>query len=336
MKVGPLFAVVSLLCLSAGSGLAQGKQQAQVPPVDPLQQANQKLELLAQSAEMTRIGENGLIAGDVIKINVFDIPELSEQVRLDPDGYISMPLIPQRIKAAGLTPLQLESKIADLLKSNGLVSQPEVTVFVVQRMSQPITVIGAVEHPMVYQAERPTTLLEVLSAAGGLSDTAADYVTVSRMGKDGTPDVQRVDLRDLIDRGDPSANMLLQANDVVTVPKAGIVYVVGAVARPGGFVIQNDTGQMTALKALALAGGTQSTAKTQDAVIIRKDSGAGKNNEIPVNLKKIMSEKTQDVQLRPNDILFIPDSAGKKALAKVADTALSITTGITIVRAGSF
>lgn len=336
MKVGPYVAVVSLLFLSAGSGLAQEKQQAQVAPVETLQQANQKLDLLAQSAEMMQLGTSTLIPGDMIKVNVFDIPELSEQVRLDSDGYISMPLVPQRIKAAGMTAPQLESKIADLLKSNGLVSQPQVTVFVVERIGQPITVIGAVEHPMVYQAVRPTTLLEVLSAAGGLSDTAADYVTVSRMGKDGTPEVKRVDLRDLIDRGDPTANVLLQANDVVTVPRAGIVYVVGAVAHPGGFVIQNDTGQMTTLKALALAGGTQSTAKTQDAVIIRKDSAAGKNDEIPVDLKKVLSQKTQDVQLRPNDILFIPDSASKKALAKVADTALSITTGITIVRAGSF
>ncbi len=301
-----------------------------------MRQANQKLQQYALAASIEPGGEYPLGAGDLIKVDVFDIPELSQQIRLDPGGYITMPLVPQRIHAAGLTPTELQTKIADLLKSRGLVSHPQVTVFVVQRLSQPITIIGAVEHPMVYQAVRPTTLLEVLSAAGGLNSTAADYVTVGRMKKDGAPDVQRVSLRDLIDRGDPEANILVRGGDVVTVPKAGIVYVVGAVVRPGGFVIQNDTGQMTTLKALALAGGAERTAKTKNAVIIRKQGLVGKNQEIRVNLQKILSQKAEDVQLRPNDVLFIPDSAGKRVLAKALETALSVGTGITVYRAGTF
>lgn len=336
MRVLVFFGVVSLLVFSGGSLAAQVKLQGQTTTRETVQQANQKLRMLANSVRSELPHAYTLDPGDTIKIDVFDIPELSQQVQIDPNGNITMPLIPQRIQAAGLTPYQLESKIGGLLKSLGLVSHPQVTVFVVKQVGRPITVIGAVEHPMVYRAVRPTTLLEVLSAAGGLSDTAADYVLVTRTKKDGATDVKRIGLRDLIDHGDPAANIPLQGNDVVSVPEAGVVYVVGAVARPGGFVIQNDRGQMTVLQALALAGGTQPAAKTKNALIIRKEGSTGKKQDIRINLKKILSQKAQDVQLRPNDILFIPDSAGKKVLAKAAQTALSVTTGVLVVRGGTF
>ena len=338
MKFKPYFGIVSLLLLAAGPLLAQQKPETQAktePALETIQQTNQKIRLLANSASVPQPDEYALGAGDLIKIDVFDIPELSRQIRIDPGGYVSMPLIQQRILAAGLTSYQLETKIADLLRAQGLVSHPQVSVFVVQRNSQPITVIGAVEHPLVYQAQRPTTLLEVLSAAGGLADTAGDYVTISRPQKDGKAHVDRVSLRDLIDRGDPEANVAVAGGDVITVPKAGIVYVVGAVNRPGGFVIQNDTDQMTTLKALALAGGAKEASKPQDAVIIRKGK-AGQNREIAVNVKNILSRKAEDVRLLPNDILFIPDSAGKRALAKAAEAALQITTGIVILRGSHY
>jgi polysaccharide export outer membrane protein len=337
VKVRVFFGVVSLLALAAGPLAAQQKQgTGSAPALETVQQTNQKMRLLAASASVTQSGEFDLGAGDLIKIDVFDIPELSREIRIDPGGYISMPLIPERILASGLTPDELESKIAGMLKARGLVSHPQVSVFVVERTSQPITVIGAVEHPMVYQAARPTTLLEVLSAAGGLTNTAGDYVTISHPGKDKQSQVERVNLRDLIDRGDPTANVPVAGGDVISVPKAGIVYVVGAVNRPGGFVIQNDTDQMTALKALALAGGTRPASKPQDAVIIRKNTKNGSSQELAVNVKNILSRKAQDVRLLPNDILFIPDSAGKKALTKAVDAALSITTGIVVLRGSQF
>lgn len=336
MRVPVFIGVVSLLFFSSGSFAAQVKPQGQTTTPETVQQANQKLRMLASSVRSELPHAYTLDPGDTIKVEVFDIPELSQQVQIDPNGNITMPLIPHRIQAAGLTPYQLGSNISGLLKSLGLVSHPQVTVSVVKRIGQPITVIGAVEHPMVYQVTRPTTLLEVLSAAGGLTDTAADHVIVTRTNKDGAKDVKQISLRDLIDHGDPSANIPLQGNDVVSVPEAGVVYVVGAVARPGGFVIQNDRGKMTVLQALALAGGTKTAAKTKDAVIIRKEGSGGTKQEIRINVKKILSQKAQDVQLRPNDILFIPDSAGKKVLAKAAQTALSVTTGVLVVRGGTF
>jgi polysaccharide export outer membrane protein len=333
VKVRSLVAVVSILAFFPGLAGAQQKPASEPPAVETINQTNQKIRLLANTAPL-QSSEYVLGPGDMIKIDVFDIPELSRQIRIDPGGNVSIPLIPQRIRAAGLTPFQLESKIAELLEARGLVSHPQVSVFVVERRSQPITVIGAVERPMVYQAVGPTTLLQVLSAAGGLTDTAADFVMITHNGKDKSEasEVQRVNLRDLIDRGDPKANIELKGGDVVSVPKAGIVYVVGAVNRPGGFVIQNDTNEMTALKALALAGGMKEAAKPKDAVIIRKNLTSGSQKEIVVNLRSILSRKTEDVRLLPNDIFFIPESGGKKALMKAAEAALSITSGIVILR----
>jgi polysaccharide export outer membrane protein len=337
VKVKVYILAVSLLLLAGGPLRAQQSPEApKAPAMVTIQQANEKIRLLANSGSVGQPSEYTLSPGDLIEIDVFDIPELSRKARIDQSGYISMPLIPQRIQAAGLTPTELEAEVAGLLKARGLVSHPQVSVFVEQRMGKPITIIGSVEHPMVYHAEGRTTLLEALSAAGGLTDTAANHVTITHTGKDGKSTVQKISLRDLIERGDPKANIVLRGGDVITVPRAGIVYVVGAVNRPGGFVIQNDTGQMTTLKALALAGGTVPAAKTANAVIIRKNSATGRSQEITVNVKKILSRKAQDVQLEANDILFIPTSAGKKMLAKAAEAALSMTTGIVILRGAQF
>lgn len=340
MKVRAITAIVSLLVLGACPLLAQQRPKNNpqpLPPLETVSQTNQKIRLLASaSTNMAQAPEeDALEPGDLISVDVFDIPELSRKIRIDPAGYISIPLIPQRIHAADLTSFQLEKEIAGLLKARGLVSHPQVTVFVIDRAGLPITVIGAVEHPMVYHAVGATTLLEVLSAAGGLKSTAGNFVTISHTSASGKTTSRRIDLQALIDRGDPRANILLQGGDVVAVPKAGIVYVVGAVNRPGGFVIQNDTNQMTALKALALAGGIKSAAKPQDAVIIRKDGRNSHTREITINIKKILDRKKGDVTLQANDVLFIPNSPGKKFLAKAAQAALSITTGIVVLRGSS-
>ncbi len=119
-------------------------------------------------------------------------------------------------------------------------------------------------------------------------------------------------------------------------PRAGIIYVVGAVQRPGGFVMQSDRDRMTTLKILSLAGGTTGSAKQRQAVILRKNPETGKRDEVPVDLKKVMDLKTEDVMLQPSDILFVPDSSGKKALHRAGDVAISLTTGLALVTASRF
>jgi polysaccharide export outer membrane protein len=258
-------------------------------------------------------------------------------------------LIPVKIRAGGLTPIQLEEKLAELLQVNGLVTHPQVTVFVKEHRSQPITIIGAVKKPTVYQVVRHTSLLEALSYAEGLADDAGSVVIVTRParpnpfsegshpGEGGNglprgPQTITINLKDLLESGDPQFNIPVFGGDIVSVPRAGIVYVVGAVERPGGFVLKSDGEEMTALKAIALAQGFKGTAKPGQAAIIRKDPDTGRELEIDVNLKKIMARKARDVRLYPNDILFVPDSMGKKVLRRAGEAAIAITTGVIIWR----
>jgi polysaccharide export outer membrane protein len=216
-----------------------------------------------------------------------------------------------------------------------------------EQHSQPITVIGAVKIPMVIQELRKTTLLQALSQAGGIADDAGSTVIVTRSVSDDSdsvdsggaspqsaPQTFTINLADVLESGDARFNIPLVGGDVVSVPRAGIIYVVGAVNRPGGFLLQNDLDRMTMLKMLSLAGGTTNTAKLKNAVILRKNPDTGKRDQVPVDLNKVMHMKEQDVQMQANDILFVPDSTGLKALHRAGDVAVALTTGVGIVAAG--
>ncbi len=338
-------------------------------------EANSRLRQLSEAAHV-RQGEYVIGTGDLLSIEVFDVDELSREVRVSELGTIALPLLPARLHAAGLTEIQLEEKLAELLETSGLVSRPQVTVTVKERKSKPITVIGAVNHSMVYQAVRPVTLLEVLSEAGGIANDAGSTVIISRAAPDpgqpaasaggpvtpapaGSADPKGlspspttasgpgdsaatppplppltlvINLNDLLETGDPKFNIPIEGGDVVSVPRAGIVYVMGAVDHPGGFVLANDREQMSALKALALAGGFRRAAKPQQAVILRKDSATGQQKEVALDLKKVLDHKAEDVRLYPSDILFIPESGGKRAAYKMGEIALAVGSGVALFR----
>jgi polysaccharide biosynthesis/export protein len=330
-----LTVVFALCCLQASS--AQTKDET-------AHRANAKIQELAALARAhptdTPIG-----SGDLLHVDVFDVPELSRDVRVSATGDISFPLLPGRISVAGLTAFQLQSKIEHLLIENGLVSHPQVSVFIKEQYSQPVNVIGAVAHPVVYQVMGPTTLLEVLAAAGGISDDAGSVVIVTRPGQDETPRIKdasatssepkdqkfTIRLQDLLESGDPVYNIPIYGGDTVTVPHAGIVYVLGfGVAQPGGYVLQGHGEQVTVLRALALAHGLTTYAKANSAVIMRNNPVTGRRDEIPVRLKAIEKHKSPDIPLKSNDILYIPDSGGKKALARGTEAALGIGSAIAI------
>jgi polysaccharide export outer membrane protein len=341
--------------LASPAVLAQ--QQTSVPPmqntlpsahVDTKMDVNDRIAQLALAASVKQ-GDYVIGSGDLLGVEVFDVPELSREVRVNETGFISLPLIPVKVRVAGLTTFQLQDKLAELLQTNGLVSTPQVSVSLKEQHSQPITIIGAVKNAMVIQAVRQTTLLQVLSQAGGVSDDAGSTVLITRppaapTGSEETdaPNVPSetqtftISLSDLLESGNSTFNIPVLGGDVVSVPRAGIIYVVGAVSRPGGFVMQNDRDRMTTLKILSLAGGTTGTAKAKEAVILRKNAETGKRDEVPVDLKKVMELKTEDVMLQPSDILFVPDSSGKKAWHRAGDVALSLTTGVALVRASRY
>jgi len=311
------------------------------------QQKSVKVQELAALASAQPVDAT-IGSGDLLHIDVFDVPELSRDVRVSDTGDISYPLIPGKIAAAGITPFQLETKLEQLLVANGLVTHPQVSVFVKEQNSKPVTIVGAVSHPMVYQVMRPTTLLEVLTAAGGVTDDAGNLVIVTRperpeaAGEEPAsastkPELKEqkitVPLQSLLESGDSVFNIQIYGGDTVTVPPGGIIYVLGmGVAAPGEYVLQNRGEQVTVLKALALARGLTGFAKANSAVIMRMNPQTGQRDTIPVQLKKIEDRKADDVPMKSNDILYVPDSGGKKALARGTEAALGIGTGLAVYR----
>ena len=350
--------VLLALSLAVASGRSQQAQQpsdqsaasaSSAPQLETADATNARIIQLAQAAAV-RPGDYIIGDGDLLDIQVFEVPELSREIRVNQSGSIALPLVPTKIHAEGLTAFQLQDKLAELLQVNGLVSNPQVTVDVKEQHSQPITVIGAINHPMVFEAVRATTLLEVLSEAGGIANDAGNVVIVTRNGS-GTaaavtdtkgggadanaPQTFTINLDDLLNTGDSRFNICLQGGDVVSVPRAGIFYVVGAVGRPGGFVMQNDHQEVTTLKALSLAGGVTSTAKSSRAIILRTNAVTGEKEKLPVDLKKVQDLKGPDVALLPNDILVVPDSVGKRALNKTGEVMLSLGSGVALYRLGT-
>lgn len=333
-----LLAVLAVCSLRAAYG-----QTEQTP-----QQTNDKIRQLATLARAHPV-DSPIGSGDLLHVDVFDVPELSRDVRVGDAGDISYPLVPGKIAAAGLTAFELEEKLEKLLIENGLVSHPQVSVFIREQTSQPVSIVGAVQHTMVYQVIRPTTLLEVLSAAGGITDDAGSVVMITRSARPDTPKTQTVSqtdnpdqdqqiitirLQDLLESGNAVYNIPVYGGDVVSVPRAGIVYVLGfGVAQPGGYVMQSRGEQVTVLKALALAHGLTTFAKANSAVIMRTNPATGNRDQFPVHVKAIESHKEDDVALKSNDILYIPDSRGLKILAKGTEAAISIGSGIAIYRA---
>jgi polysaccharide biosynthesis/export protein len=344
---------VSLLLMTAGPGLLLGQSQNSETP----QETNQKIEQLAALARASNT-DPPLGAGDLLHIDVFDVPELSRDVRVSDSGVIGFPLVPERISVVGLTPYQLERKMEQILAADGLVAHPQVSIFVKEQQSQSVSIVGAVGHSFVMPIVRPTTLIEVLADAGGISDEAGANVVITRtlplgdhvepVSDSTTPstssdeDADSLDartktitirLQDLLESGKADYNIQVLGGDIVSVPRAGIIYVLGyGVNQQGEYVLQAHGDQVTALKAIALAHGMTPFAKADSSVIMRNDPKTGQRIEIPVHLKQIQNHKGTDVPLQSNDILYVPDSKGKKALARGTESVLGIGTSVAIYR----
>lgn len=303
----------------------------------------------AKTASQPGAADYVISPDDLLEVTVFDVSEFSRTYRVSPSGFITLPLVPAPITAAGLTTAQLAGTIRDSLQADGLVSKAQVTVEVKESRLHSVAVTGAVKKPQIYPVFGRTTLLDVLSQAEGLSEEAGTVATITRgdlaLTAQGLPGGQddggqrpiaqtiTVDLKRLLQTGDPRLNIELYPGDRVTVQRAGVIYVVGAVGRPGGFTLKNDQEQMTVLKAIALAEDLKSTAIKSRAMIIRNDGGTARGRqELPVNLSEVLSGRAPDPPMQANDILFVPDSSAKKAMRRAAEAAVQIATGVIIWR----
>ncbi len=279
---------------------------------------------------------------DQVTIRVLDLDEISERdkpIRIDTRGNISLP-VAGRVHAAGLTVEQLEAEITTRLKS--VLQDPEVTVTVADFRSQPVSVLGAVKNPGVHQIRGRKTLFEVLSLAGGLNPDAGNVVNITRKKTAGplplpsvTDDstgefrVANVSVKSVMDAKNPQENIDVLPDDVIAVPKADMVYVIGAVKKSGGFIL-SEKENISVLQALSLAEGLDRVAAPKSAKILRTVDGSATRSEIVVNLTTILAGRSGDIAMRADDILFIPTSAQKSVALRSIEAAIQVGTGLAV------
>lgn len=255
---------------------------------------------------------------DLVLVFVYQMPELTSQVRLDNTGAITLPMMKNSIPAVGLTCPELAQRVSHELVAEGLARDPRVQVMVRQVMSRPIVVSGAVKYPTVLQATRPMRLTEVLARAGGLQpDSGAEAVISSNTAGPGT--VLTIDLAKLMRSTDPADDPLLYGGESVRVLQARMVYATGALEKPGAFPLR--TGEpISVLEALALAEGfsTSEPPDKKHAEIIRT-AADGSRTVVPINLDQVLKHKAPDPLLEAGDLFYVPENGRHKALT----TALS-------------
>jgi polysaccharide biosynthesis/export protein len=245
--------------------------------------------------------------GDLLEFSVFDVPELTQVVRVSDDGDAAITLLGV-LHLAGMTAADARSLVETRLRDGGFLLDPHVSLMIREYGTQGVSVVGQVNKPGIYPALGAHNLLDILSMAGGTTPSAARYVSIKRRRSD-----QTVTANLSNEPGELLAtNVELQPGDTVIVPKAGIVYVIGDVGRPGGFIMQAN-GKMTLLQAVAFAAGINRTAAAGSTRLIRK-TDVGSFEEATINLKRILKGKTDDIPLRPEDIVYVPFSTPKSIL----------------------
>jgi len=278
---------------------------------------------------------------DQITVRVFAADDISDKpVQIDNDGSVTLPMI-GRVHAAGLTVEHLQANLVTAYKK--YFKDPQVTVQVNDFRSQPVSVAGNVTTPGVVQLRGNRNLMEVIGQAGGLQADAGDSVLITRNLSEGPIPVSgaftdptgkysvaHINIRSIMSGKDPEGNIQIKPHDVITVSRARLVYVLGNVTRPGGYVLTENE-SMSITQAIALAGGWDKTAALSAARVLRADGGPNRQ-QIPANVKKIMENKAPDLQMQPDDILYIPNSMTKVIGARGAETGVGLLTGILIWR----
>jgi polysaccharide export outer membrane protein len=320
-----VIAVSLVFLLLAGQSLAAAQDPASTAPD------------LSRSTDSDYI----LGPGDQIKVWALGVEEITDKpMGIDPGGFVDLPMI-GRVKASGLSVEQLKSELVKRLAAD--VREPRVAVDIVEFGSQPVSVIGSVGEPGVHQLRGRKTLAEVLSLAGGLRDDAGSKITVTRSVAWGEiplpnarPDpsgkfsVAEVRLKDFLSANRPMDNIVVRPHDLITVPRADTIYVIGSVRKAGGFTLNEREG-VSVLQALALAEGLGSPSSAQNSKILRPVAN-GERKEIAVDLKKVMAGKAPDFLMQPDDILFVPESTSKKAMARVLEVSLGTLSSFVVWR----
>ncbi|PYR51945.1 MAG: hypothetical protein DMF89_04285 [Acidobacteria bacterium] len=271
---------------------------------------------------------------DQLIIRVADVPDITDKPqRIDPNGDLRLPLV-GKVHAAGMTVEALERELTQRLKV--YLQEPDVSILLTEFRSQPVSVIGAVGSSGVRQLEGRKSLIELISLAGGLKDDAGPVVRITRRLDVGTiplPEASidsvngfsavEIRVKPLLDGMTPEKNIIVQPYDVISVPKADVVYVVGEVTRPG--VVPLSSGRsVSVLEALASAGGVLRTSDPKKARVLRREAGQDARIDLNVDVQKITQGTAADLRLTAGDILVIPDNTGRRVAVRAIEAAIQM------------
>jgi polysaccharide biosynthesis/export protein len=263
--------------------------------------------------------------GDLLQISLYGVPEFNQQARVSGEGKIPVPMIGD-VYVRSLTTTQAEASISKQLKDQGFFRNPQVTVLIREFATQGVSVLGEVQKPGIYPVMGPRKLFDLVSVAGGTTPRAGRDILISHRGNPASTQVVTLSSDDTKQM---ESNAEIFPGDTIVVTRAAIVYVVGDVRLPGGFVVDKGSG-LSILQAIALAQGATNTASLNSSKVIHKTpTGA---TETAVHLKQILEGKAEDLKLQADDILFVPHSAGKAAAMRGMDAALQAATGAAIYR----
>ena len=287
-------------------------QQNQRPATNSAQgSATQLAHLGSATVAPEDVSTMKLIPGSMVDVHVFEEPDLDGSYRVDGRGNVNLP-VAGAVRLESLTLAEAETAIREKLITAQILKVANVSVNLAEYSAKNITVLGEVNSPGAFPVLGPRKLQDVLALAGGETTLAGNEIVVHRFGSppDSTETIRyNRNASDYV-----SLNVAIDPGDSVFVKRAGVVYVLGAVNRPGGYIMQ-ETGELNVDQALALALGTSIEAKVQDIRIFRKIA-AGGLVEIPVNYRKINSGRIAPLQLRPEDVVYVPPSSLKTTLIR--------------------
>jgi polysaccharide export outer membrane protein len=308
-----------------GQGIGQADAQAADAAATAAQAPNAATNITPGLAESPMAGPIG--PGDLLEINEFHTPGFRTVARVSAAGTVTLPMVDE-VSLLGLDEQGAERKIEAALVTKGILLHPHVTVFVLGQAGQDVSVLGEVAHPGVYPYTLHHRLLDLISAASGLSASAGRLVNIFHRNDPQTPHPVVLDPGGTDTGSDHNPELL--PGDTVQVSRAGLVYVIGDVVRPGGFPVDPAQG-LTVVQALSLAWGTSQNAATGRALLIREQKGG--RTLTTLNLGKMMHGQEPDQQVRDRDILFVPDSTAKNLWNKTLESAIQSVVGVSIYAA---
>ncbi len=318
------------LCLIFPSiGLAQAPSSSNSQQGTGQVSRNGQTTTILASSSGEGLGEYLIGPNDLLSISVLESPELSRDVRVDSEGNIGLALLAEHPHVAGLSLTQAEALLKKKYQESGILNDPNITVTLKELESKPVTVSGAVRQPGVFQVSGSVRLLRLLTMAGGIGEGSGTIVQVIHEQDSGPQRITEVRVSD-VRLGKEEANIVVRGGDIVNVPPAGAVYVLGAVNRPGRILLPSDTDQTTVLNILAMAEDAKRTAKLSHSVLIRRKDSTGEVEQIPLDLKKIVAQQQPNIVVRPNDVLFVPESTAKRAFSRGLEAAIQVATAAAV------